>query len=1257
MALTRKTLFAENLEKYQTFVTDTNPNSEYFKISELPDVFTGGKNAFLIQGSEYLVPDTLIKIEIKDAKGDIIYHEPGEGIVSSSVAGAQIVTEYYEGVSKVVSVHIYPNKTTDVNGNVEDGTAYGPATITILGELSSYINNGLVSPIPTDWEGQYNVKWQRQINVNPSLANTTKIRFYKRPVANITETLSPIYTIVNDVKVQSNIVSSFANIKLSQIDTFAGDVKRIKVFRTSLGDISDADLIQDILVESKELLTSYELSGSVVGQGGLFTSETLQKLWIPTGVTTQLTSSRIDNGVKLDGSGYFKYSSSLNLSDGNIFELGIDAFYSASTASNLGIYISGSNNGEYLVTTLNGITPTKNLKDQTIQFTLPLAEPTASLYLSQSRGEWHVGNISLRLSQDTAFSPSEVEFVTSMPTVVGNETYKFNFEFYDVNNNYVPVAVTQSALFTGGNNNIGGTLTFISASASSSLADLNRVSSSISGTMTVYSSSASSSVGTLSGSVSGSITSLSSSVSSSITSLSSSVSQSSAIILSSSFAQVKNLANGQYSGSFIGDKVIYSPVIGGQIGYIKELFTVGDDTAATINLDARTTTRKIWIGTGANGTHNTAATNVYLDSTGKFSLGDKLSWSGTALTITGAITATSLTLSGFALTGTDVGLGNVQNLNAAGQAKTGIEAAITIGSGGIAMLNGGFIRGGQTDYNTGTGFFLGYSGAKYKFSIGNASTKGITWDGDALSIGGDVNIGASLASTVVSNASTALANAATAASAAATAQAAADGKVSPSQVLSHIGGTNITTISGGKVTTGQIKSGNHGGTADGSNFSTAGTSIDLDGGGISAKNFRISAAGDAFFKGDISGASGAFTGTLSGVTGTFSGTITANAGTIGQWVIDGGNLRNSANRLILDPNTPSITLKDSSGNAKTTIRTGNLSTISSTTISIPSSTVSLPAQSVSSAGSYGSNGRIYVDDVSLGTLPAGIYNASYSYNYTTNPGNTVLFVGGSTYAFVDATIGFDIVDSSGTVVGQFAHGAGSVSNSQFASSNTQYNGLGASTGIFNLNIPADGTYRKRSYYSWNISYRQTTGNAAGMNAANFTIGAISFAKVNAFSEITDTGLQIVSSLSRYIRMETGGNYDLDAKGGWRHDSGDVSFVETVGALRARGNLVTTSAGNFSDRRLKENISEYNKGLSDVLQMNPKWFQFIDRRNEIMLSGLIAQDVEEISSDYINEDTLGYKELNYPAVYMTMLNAIKQLSTKIDELEAKISGSI
>jgi hypothetical protein len=455
MAVIKKTIFAENIDKYNTFVQDVNPNSTYFNVTELPQAFTGGKNAFLIAGSNELVADTLIKIEIKDAVGNVIYHEPGEGRLLTNINGEQFTTEYYEGVSKVVAVYVYP-----------DTTAYGPCTITILGELSSYYDdNGMLTPIPLDWQGTYNVKWQRKVNVNPTLANTTKIRFYRRPSATISELISPIYRIDSNtgLKINSGINQSFANIKVSNLETFAGDVKRIKVFRTSLGDISDYDMIQDILVESKELLTTYGLTGSVVGNTGIFTSETINQYWLTGSLSSSLDSDRIESGIKLSGSGNFTYSASLDLKSTNTYELNLDAFYSSPTASNLGIYLnytSGSTTYSSSIGTLAGIVPTKNLLDTTIPFTIDKDYPSASLYFSQSQGEWHLGNISLKLSEDTAFSPDEVSFITTMPTVVGDEDFIFKFEFYDVNNNYVPVSVTGSANFTGGSNAISKLLTF-----------------------------------------------------------------------------------------------------------------------------------------------------------------------------------------------------------------------------------------------------------------------------------------------------------------------------------------------------------------------------------------------------------------------------------------------------------------------------------------------------------------------------------------------------------------------------------------------------------------------------------------------------------------------------------------------------------------------------------------------------------------------------------------------------------------------------
>lgn len=83
----------------------------------------------------------------------------------------------------------------------------------------------------------------------------------------------------------------------------------------------------------------------------------------------------------------------------------------------------------------------------------------------------------------------------------------------------------------------------------------------------------------------------------------------------------------------------------------------------------------------------------------------------------------------------------------AGKLSVGQLSAITadlgaITAGSITMDTLGFIRGGQTGYNTGTGFFIGYSSSAYKLSMGNGSTKLFTYDGTDLTLlGGTITGG------------------------------------------------------------------------------------------------------------------------------------------------------------------------------------------------------------------------------------------------------------------------------------------------------------------------------------------------------------------------------------------------------------------------------------------------------------------------------------------------------------------------------------
>ena len=71
----------------------------------------------------------------------------------------------------------------------------------------------------------------------------------------------------------------------------------------------------------------------------------------------------------------------------------------------------------------------------------------------------------------------------------------------------------------------------------------------------------------------------------------------------------------------------------------------------------------------------------------------------------------------------------------------GSATALVYESQGINTGITGYIRGGQTGYNTGIGYFLGYSSGEYKFSVGNGTNKYLKYDPtDGLQIRGQNSV-------------------------------------------------------------------------------------------------------------------------------------------------------------------------------------------------------------------------------------------------------------------------------------------------------------------------------------------------------------------------------------------------------------------------------------------------------------------------------------------------------------------------------------
>jgi hypothetical protein len=141
---------------------------------------------------------------------------------------------------------------------------------------------------------------------------------------------------------------------------------------------------------------------------------------------------------------------------------------------------------------------------------------------------------------------------------------------------------------------------------------------------------------------------------------------------------------------------------------------------AKITLDA--INAKLYVGTGTYGNSNTP---FYVDGASQFSLGDKLTFTGGNLSISGAITATSGTFTGTV----NATAGNFTNTVTIGSNATKISIAGTSSTTTTAIYSG------STTFESG-GFWMDASG---RFSLGTIGTAGLSWNTTALTVKGAIN--------------------------------------------------------------------------------------------------------------------------------------------------------------------------------------------------------------------------------------------------------------------------------------------------------------------------------------------------------------------------------------------------------------------------------------------------------------------------------------------------------------------------------------
>lgn len=126
------------------------------------------------------------------------------------------------------------------------------------------------------------------------------------------------------------------------------------------------------------------------------------------------------------------------------------------------------------------------------------------------------------------------------------------------------------------------------------------------------------------------------------------------------------------------------------------------------------------------------------------------------------------------------------------------------------------------------------------------------------------------------------------------------------------------------------------------------------------------------------------------------------------------------------------------------------------------------------------------------------------------------------------------------------------------------------------------------------------------------------------------------------------------------DTGNVGIGTTnpSSKLHVAGPVLATQFNTSSDLRLKKNITTVDNALDKVAALRGVEFEW--RRDEFSERGfdegrkigLIAQEVEKVVPQVVSTDGKGYKSVEYANLVAVLIEAVKELKVKCDNLQAQ-----
>ena len=135
---------------------------------------------------------------------------------------------------------------------------------------------------------------------------------------------------------------------------------------------------------------------------------------------------------------------------------------------------------------------------------------------------------------------------------------------------------------------------------------------------------------------------------------------------------------------------------------------------------------------------------------------------------------------------------------------------------------------------------------------------------------------------------------------------------------------------------------------------------------------------------------------------------------------------------------------------------------------------------------------------------------------------------------------------------------------------------------------------------------------------------------------------------------SGGNAEANAT----FDGSTLAITGAITAttnISAQGNVIAAAS---SDLRLKDNLEKIENALDKVSKLNGYTFTWNENADNVLREtfdkdvGVIAQEVEEVLPEIVIDRVDGYKAVYYEKLVPLLIESIKELKIRVEELENK-----